>query len=219
MRWVSKTRVGLPNLTLARATYENLVLVGAPRYTEEARNFARAIQQNLGLSPMEDPLGEDVERVIPPEEYEARLRTALPAWQTHFTSDDYVEYTWHAPTVRLYTARPRLRPPYPGYAYPAWTDNALGGRPEIVDPGMFVAGKVIAATLLDLVVFPELREQAWTEFRERTGGGIGGEKWVSPLIPADFFPPIDLRWPVYVTTVRGEEWWIPTPKEEAYTDL
>jgi len=219
VRWVSKTRVGLPNVTLARLTYDNLELVGPPRYSEEARAFAREIQRNLGLEPMADPFIEDVERVIPPQEYEARLRSALPEWQRNFTSDDYVEYTWHAPTVRLYTARPRLRPPSPDYAYPAWADNALGGRPEIVDPGMFVAGKVVAATLLDLVTYPELLERAWNEFRERTGGGVGGSQWVAPLLPRDFPPPIDLRWPEYITTVRGEEWWIPTPNQAAFSEL
>ena len=65
---------------------------------------------------------------MPPEEYERRLRRALPEWQTHYTSDDYVDYTWHAPTVRLLTMRPRLRPPSPDYEYPAWAHNALGGR-------------------------------------------------------------------------------------------
>ena len=34
-----------------------------------------------------------------------------------------------------------------------------------------------------------------------------------PAAAADFEPPVDLRWPEYVTTARGEEWWIPTPHE------
>ena len=49
------------------------------------------------------------------------------------------------------------------------------------------------------------------EFAERTGGGVGGKKWVAPLLPEDFPPPIDLRWPGYIQTQRGAEWWIPTP--------
>jgi aminobenzoyl-glutamate utilization protein B len=28
---------------------------------------------------------------------------------------------------------------------------------------------------------------------------------------------VDLRWPEYVTTARGEEWWIPTPQDGAGT--
>jgi aminobenzoyl-glutamate utilization protein B len=87
----------------------------------------------------------------------------------------------------------------------------MGGRPEIVDPGMFLAGKTIAGTVLDLLTVEGELDKARAEFNERTGGGVGGNKWMAPLLPRDFQPPIDLRWPEYVTTERGEEWWIPTP--------
>jgi len=54
-------------------------------------------------------------------------------------------------------------------------------------------------------------QQAQDEFRERTGGGVGGTKWVAPLLSKDFATPVDLRWPEYIQTARGQEWWIPTP--------
>ena len=76
---------------------------------------------------------------------------------------------------------------------------------------MFVAGKTIAATALDLLTQPDELARANAEFVERTGGGVGGSRWVAPLLPRDFPAPVDLRWPEYITTVRGEEWWIPTP--------
>jgi len=74
-----------------------------------------------------------------------------------------------------------------------------------------MGAKTIAATLLDLLTEPALLKQAQDEFRERTGGGVGSAKWVAPLLPRDFAPPVDLRWPEYIHTARGEEWWIPTP--------
>jgi aminobenzoyl-glutamate utilization protein B len=40
---------------------------------------------------------------------------------------------------------------------------------------------------------------------------VGGSTWVAPLLPRDFHAPVDLRWPEYIETVRGREWWIPTP--------
>jgi hypothetical protein len=140
---------------------------------------------------MANPLLDDNERLMPPVEYEARIRRALPEWQTHYTSDDYVDYTWHAPTVRLLTMRPRLRPPSADYEYPAWAHNALGGLPAAINPGIFLGGKTIAATLLDLLTEPTLLQQAQNEFREHTGGGIGGTKWTAPLLPKDFAPPVD----------------------------
>jgi aminobenzoyl-glutamate utilization protein B len=211
VRWVTKTRVGLPNTALTELTWKNLQAVGAPVYSEEALEFGREMQRNLGLEPMADPFVPSVTQLTPPEVHEQKLRAGLPSWQRHLSADDYVEYCWHAPTVRLLGARPRLRPPSPGHAYPTWTYNALGGLPAAVDPGMFVAAKTMALTLVDLATQPALLETAQAEFRERTGGGVGGSKWVGPLLPRDFAPPVDLRWPEYVTTARGEEWCIPTP--------
>ncbi len=85
----------------------------------------------------------------------------------------------------------------------------MTGFPPSIDPTWTVAGKTIAATFVDLLIEPDLLEEALREFNERTGGGVGGEKWVAPLLPSDFKPPVDLRWPEYINTARGEEWWIP----------
>lgn len=211
VRWVTKTRVGLTNHAMSDLAFENMKLAGAPKFSEEAREFGRKIQANLGLEPMQNPFLEDAERLMPPQEYEGYLRRALPAWQLHYTSDDYVDYTWHAPTVRLLTMRPRLRPPTESYEYPGWVNNALGGLPAAINPGIFLGAKSIAGTLIDLLTSPELLRRAQDEFKERTGGGVGGSKWVAPLLPCDFQPPTDLRWPEYIETVRGKEWWIPTP--------
>jgi aminobenzoyl-glutamate utilization protein B len=211
VRWVTKTRVGLPNLALAELTYRNLERVGPPRYSEEAREFGREIQRTLGRPVTENPYQDVAERLDEPEAHERSLRGALPAWQRNFTSDDYVDYTWHAPTVRLFTARPRLHAGAGEPAYPAWADNAVGGLPAAIDPGMFVAGKTMAATFIDLLTRPDTLARAREEFEQRTEGGVGGRRWSAPLLPADFAPPVDLPWPEYVHTERGEEWWLPTP--------
>jgi aminobenzoyl-glutamate utilization protein B len=211
VRWVSKTRVALPNHAMADLTWRNLSLVGPPEYDESAKSFGREIQKNLGMDPMDNPFPDALTQLTPPEVYEEQVRSTLPPWQAFIGADDYVEYMWHAPTVRLLTARPRLRPPSATFQYPSWTYLAMGGRPEIMDPGMFVAGKTIAATLLDLATQPDELAKAKAEFTERTGGGIGGKNWVGPLLPREIVPPVDLRWPEYVNTPRGEEWTIPTP--------
>ncbi len=208
-RWVSRTRPGVANKTLAELTYRNLERVGAPRYGAEAVALAREIQANLGLAPMERPFLPACEQLIEPRAAEARLREHMPAWQTNWTSDDYVEMTWYAPTVRLYIARPMLAVPAGYGGYPAWVSNALGGLAPCIDPTIEVAGKTIAGTLLDLLTEPRHLAAARTEFEERTGG----ERFVAPLLPKDFAPPIDYRWPEYVTTARGLEWWIPASAE------
>jgi aminobenzoyl-glutamate utilization protein B len=210
VRWVTRTRVGLPNAVLTDLAWRNLQQVGAPVYPEAALEFGRQMQRALGQTPTEDPFIASVSRLTPPGENEAGLRASLPAWQKHLSADDYVEFCWHAPTVRLLAGRPRLRTQN-GQANPTWTYNALGGLPAAVDPGLFVAARTMALTLVDLATRPDVLAAAQGEFRERTGGGVGGARWVGPLLAADFTPPVDLRWPEYVTTARGAEWCIPTP--------
>src|SRR5262249_50727427 len=160
VRWVTKTRVGLTNRALADLSYRNLAQVGPPRYDDTARAFGQAIQKNLGLDPMENPFLPDNETLTGPRANEERVRALLPAWQQNSPSDAYVESPWHAPTVRLFTARAGLRPGGSVSVYPAWVHNALGGVRECVDPGLFVAGQTIAATLVDLLTQPNELAQA-----------------------------------------------------------
>jgi aminobenzoyl-glutamate utilization protein B len=163
---------------------------------------------------MDDPFNEGLEELVDPETYERRVRRNLPDWQRHFMSDDYVEYTWHAPTARLYVGRPALAPPSEDYSYPEWTYNALGGVPEVTKPGMLTASKTVAGTFVDLLCDPDRLAAAQAEFEERTGGGVGGDDWLPPLLDEEFVPPTDLPWPEYVETPRGREWSLPTPHEE-----
>ena len=207
--WVAKTRVGLANHAMAEITYRNLAETSAPVFGDAAVTFAQEIQKNLDIEPMDAPFVQGMMDLTTPQDSEAAVRSALPPWQINYTSDDYVDYTWHMPTVRLFIGRPRLRSPKPGHQYPAWVWNALGGYAPAIDPMVFAAARCIGATIVDLLTDTAGLERAKAEFEERTGGGVGGSKWVAPLLPRDFEAPIHYRWPEYVTTVRGEEWWVP----------
>src|SRR4051794_24340052 len=68
VRWVTKTRVGLPNRAMTDLTWRNLQAVGAPVFSEEAKAFGRAIQTHIGLEPMPDPFIASVSVLTPPEE-------------------------------------------------------------------------------------------------------------------------------------------------------
>jgi aminobenzoyl-glutamate utilization protein B len=205
--WVSKSRPGLANHAISRMVYDKLAAVGAPLWGERAKAIAREMQAAVGLTPTAEPYLPDCERLMDPEEAERILRRDLPPSQVNYTSDDYTDMCWHAPTARLYVARPMLAGP-PGFAYPDWVMNALGGIPETIDPMVLCAAKTVAHSLLAILGDADLRAAARAEFEERTGGGVGGSRWIPPL--CDYPPPIGLRWPEYVTTARGREWWIPT---------
>jgi len=209
--WVSKSRPGLANHAMATVAYEALSAVGPPRWDEKAKAIAREIQVNAGAQALDEPFLAECERLIAPQAAEAILRSDLPPSQINSTSDDYTEMCWHAPTARIYVARPALRGPA-GFAYPSWAMNALGGIAETIDPMVDCASRTVALTALRLIEDAGARQAARQEFVERTGGGISGSKWIAPL--CDYTPPIDFRWPEYVTTPRGRDWWIPTPQTE-----
>jgi aminobenzoyl-glutamate utilization protein B len=207
--WVTRTRPGLANHAIAEVTHANFELVGPPRFPDEARDFARAILAELGHPAEGDPFPENLETLVEPREGEAAQRALLPDWQTNYTSDDYTDYTWHAPTVRLYVARPVVRPPEDGGLVPEWARWALGGLPAAMDPMILTAGRVIATTALDLLTDGESLAKARAEFEERTGGGIGGSGWRAPLLGRDAPAPIHFPWPEYVETARGADWVVP----------
>ncbi len=158
---------------------------------------------------MENPFHAATAELISPQDAETELRRHIPATQQNWTSDDYVEMTWYAPTIRFYTARPTLAPDEKGTAYPGWAMTAMGGIPETIDPTITATGKMIAGMVLDLVTSPEVLAEAKAEFdaeKRRRGS-------VAPLLPADFSAPTDFRWPEYIGAGKARAWWIPVSEE------
>ena len=206
--WVCKSRPGLANHAMSNIVWQSMQTVGAPAWDESAKTVAREIQTQLGMTAMSDPFLKQCTELISPQDAEAILRQDLPPSQLHSTSDDYTDMTWHTPTARFYVARPALKPP-PSGAYPSWVMNALGGIPATIDPMVITAAKILSLSALKLLEDPSAREAAMEEFEQRTGGGVGGDKWMAPL--CDYEPPIHFRWPEYITTERGHDWWIPAP--------
>jgi aminobenzoyl-glutamate utilization protein B len=210
--WVCKSRHGLANHAIAATVWEAMQEIGAPVWDEAAKAVAREIQAGLGIDPMDEPFIEELGRLIAPQDAEAILRRDLAPSQLNSTSDDYTDMTWHAPTARFYVARPALKSPA-GMAYPAWVMNALGGIPATIDPMVQTAAKILALSALRLLEDRGARDAAMAEFNERTGGGVGGTTWAAPL--CDYPAPIHFRWPEYITTPRGRDWWIPSTMPDA----
>jgi len=204
--WVSKSRPGLANHAMAAVVWESMQAVGAPQWDEQARQVARDIQINCGLAPIDNPFLDECERLIDPQEAEAILRRDLAPSQRNSTSDDYTEMSWHAPLARFYIARPALKAP-PSVRYPSWVMNALGGMAATIDPMVQTAAKVLTLSALRLLEDQAARQAAMDEFRTRTVGGVRASQWIAPL--CDYDPPIHFRWPEYIATPRGRDWWIP----------
>lgn len=203
-RWISKTRTGLFNKSLADLAYENLELIGPPKFSKEDVEKANDILRNLGLEEQENPYNEDL---TPPEEWERYWSGMIPSYQEKFGSDDYVEFTWHCPTVWIQIYTPRLHKE--GVRLPRWARYALGGMRGPIDKSIFTAGKAISGTLIDLLTDPKKLMKCKEEWRE----SISRYK-EEPLLSPELDPPIDLPWPEYVTTVRGHQWWIPPLRDD-----
>ena len=205
--WVSKSRPGLANHAMADIVWTAMQHVGAPVWGDTAIKVAQEIQSESGVAAMRAPFLPQCTELISPHDAESILRQDLPPSQLNSTSDDYTDMTWHTPTARFYVARPALKSP-PSGRYPSWVMNALGGIPATIDPMVKTAAEILSLSALRLLEDPTARDAAMEEFKQRTGGGIGGDHWIEPL--CDYQPPINFRWPAYITTERGHDWWIPT---------
>ncbi|SLN22071.1 p-aminobenzoyl-glutamate hydrolase subunit B [Roseovarius albus] len=197
--WVCKSRPGLTNHAMASVVWDSLQTVGAPEWDAAALDLARQVQLACGKEGAENPLIDACTQMISPQEAEQKLRQSLPPEQRNSTSDDYTDMSWHAPTARFYIARPALR----DGPYPAWAMNALGGIPQLIDPMVTTAARVLAHSALRVLTDKDVREAAWEEFEARRSG----DNFIAPL--CDYEPPLDFAWPEYVETKRGRHWHLP----------
>ena len=89
VRWITKQRTGLFNKALADLAYENLELVGAPKFTKDDKEVANELLRNMGYKEQAEPFNE---KLTTPEEWERGWRSVIPSHQKKFGSDDYVEF-------------------------------------------------------------------------------------------------------------------------------
>ncbi len=140
----------LPNRPLSEIMDRNLRLVGAPKFTDEEKAFARKLQEPLGRS-FDVALSETIEAL--PEKPGQGL-----------ASTDVGNVSWAVPTGALtVTAAPVGAPGH------SWQNVACAGM-SIGQKTIVVAAKALTATALDLLRNPALVEAAKKDFAERKKG-------------------------------------------------
>ncbi len=132
------------NKVIAETTYANIQKVGLPAWSDDDQKLAKALQKELksretGLSTELDKLGGPVD--------DADNRGG--------GSDDIGDVSWAVPTVTL--RYPSNIPGLPGHN---WA-NAIAMATPIAHKGVVAGAKVQAMTMLDLLLRPELVQQAW----------------------------------------------------------
>ena len=188
-RIASRIRPWLPNHVMAEVAYENLCLVGPPKFSKDEKQFVREIQKNLGLAPLEEPLDETL---TDPKGIRGQFAGG---------ADDVNEFSWHTPTCWIHTAyvfRTETKGGY-GFSTPNWATSALS-KTGIAHKVMHTAAKAMSCTALSLLLDKGLIEAARKEFRERTSS-----HYEPVAIPTEAVPPLELTFPPYYP----EGWKIP----------
>jgi aminobenzoyl-glutamate utilization protein B len=155
------------NKTIAETMHANIEKVGLPQWTEADQTLAKALQHELkvpeiGLATRLEPL---------------RGRSEVPDDERRGGgSDDIGDISWVVPTVTLnYPANMQAGPGH------NWA-NAVSMATPIAHKGIYYGSKVVALTVVDFLMRPELVTQAWDYFNNVQ---TKNTKYVSFIRPGD----------------------------------
>jgi aminobenzoyl-glutamate utilization protein B len=155
------------NRVLAETLQTNIEQIGLPTWTEEDETFARAVQRAAG--------GEEV----------GLAKKAAKISTSPFSpgTDDIGDVSWVVPTVQL--RYPANMASLPGHHW----SNAMAMATPIAHKGIVCGAKVVAATVLDLLLQPDLISETKRYFTEVQTK----DKQYEPFIGPDDRPPVDLN--------------------------
>ena len=156
----------LPNEALARVVDANLRAVGGYTYREGEKDFATKIQKTFTTeTPNLTTTNTIGEFKVSPS-------------GVGFGSTDVGDVSWVVPTAGLSTATW-----VPGTAAHSWQAVAAGGT-SIGYKGMMMAAKTLALSMMDVYTNPTSIDNAWKEFRGRTGENFKYEALIGDRPPA-----------------------------------
>lgn len=174
------------NHVLEQVLYDNFKELGVPEYTDEENDFADALAKTY-------PGSDQIPGIA--AKYDGKAKEQVQAMRTgkgHAMNDflaplykgeafqagstDVGDVSWLTPTAQIHVAS--WPNGCPGHSW----QNVSCDRTEIGHKAAIHAGKVLAATVIDLMEKPELLREARQEFEKRTKAG-----YICP-IPEDAVP-------------------------------
>ncbi|HZY77969.1 MAG TPA: amidohydrolase [Cyclobacteriaceae bacterium] len=170
------------NKPIAEAMYQNMKIVGLPKWSDEDQLLAKATQIEMkakkveGLAMKIDTLG-----LPSPTGTVNIMGTQLMAMGGG--SDDIADISWSLPTVVL--RYPSNIPGLPGHHW----SNAISMATPIAHKGIVVGAKAEVMTILDMLLKPELLKNAWEYYRSEQTKDI---KYV-PLVGEKDHPAVYLN--------------------------
>lgn len=156
------------NRTVAEVLQANAEMVGMPDWTEDERALARKTQEAAGV----EAVGL-MDEVTP-------LKAAT---RQIAASNDAGDVSWVVPMGRLW-----FPANIPNVGFHHWAGGVVLAT-SIAHKGAVTGAKVLAASMLDFLMDPDLVTQAKATFAEE----IDGVEY-SSLLPKDQAPPVDLNW-------------------------
>ena len=164
---------GYFNKPIALAATANAEKVGLPKWSEEDQALAKAVQTEVGAREVKG-LAVELKKLEEHVKDEDRRGGG---------SDDIGDISWNVPTIVL--RYPSNIPELPGHN---WANGITMATP-IAHKGVVAGGKVLAMTVLDLLLRPELVKEAWAFFDEVQSK----EGKYQPLVRAEDEPAIHLN--------------------------
>lgn len=161
------------NRPIAEAMQANITRVGVPTWTDADQSLARSLQREIGATTATG-LVTTIDSITP---------TVPDNRKTGGGSDDIGDVSWTLPTVTL-----RFPSNIPGLPGHHWS-NAVAMATPIAHKGATAGAKVVAMTVLDLLLAPSLLAEAKLYF---TGVQTKDVKY-APLMGPDDRPAIEMN--------------------------
>ena len=168
---------GYFNKPIAEAMYANIQKVGLPQWSDDDQVLAKGLQKELKVKVT--GLASKIPELKPPRSEEQAAEEGGEGGNIGPTgggSDDIGDISWNVPTVTL--RYPSNIPGGPGHN---WANGVSMATP-IAYKGVIAGAKVQAMTMLDILLRPELVEQARDYF---VNVQTKDQKYQSFLRPAD----------------------------------
>lgn len=163
----------LPNKVLFDMTHKNMMEIGAPNYTEDEFEFAKAIQETLDPNVVEGEIKKFISTDNNEKIYihQGVLHKEKAKTVVSTGSSDSGDVSWIMPMNLFLTATWPLGVPAHSWQATSSSGSSMGMK------GMMYAAKIFAGMMYDLLNDSNLVEEAKAEFNNRTEK----RKYISPL--------------------------------------
>lgn len=177
----------IPNSTLEKLLYNNFKEVGAPEFDNEEKKFARDIKNTLSETDINNDLqtanefmggkGQEIVNVLKEKDIADIILPYVYSSTLLSGSTDVGDVSWIIPTAQFSVACNAFGTP--GHSW----QNVAQGTTTYAHKGMLVAGKVMARTVVDVLLNPKIVEEAKDELRVI----LDGTAYICP-IPSEVKP-------------------------------